>query len=299
MAFTVQGQPVFVTASIGVTISTPGAPESAIEMLRNADIGMHEAKTEGSTRAKLFDPKMRDRVVDDFQLETELRGALDGVRVPEVRGVAGVEHLLERRRDLGGLGDLVEVGAVERHVLAELRLAAPLDPRAERLVELLHHRQVELELLALRLGPDEVDGGLVVPDVPERAHEGGVGDRLVLEAERELLARVDDALERVLVVEPRELPLLLEVLGRLGQRAHALRQVLVAIVEIDVASPHYRLSSAGGPPGVPTHPPATCVMCSTAAAFIPPTVRLRSIPPNTSMPGTAFRTMNAIVAVGS
>ncbi len=47
------------------------------------------------------------------------------------------------------------------------------------------------------------------------------------------------------------------------------------------------------------HPPDTCVMCSTAAGFMPPTVRFRSTPPNTSMPGTSLRTMSASPPVGS
>jgi diguanylate cyclase (GGDEF)-like protein len=75
--FIVQGKPVFVTASIGVAISTAGAAESAIELLRNADISMYGAKAEGMSRAKVFDPTMRDRVVSNLELEMDLRTALD------------------------------------------------------------------------------------------------------------------------------------------------------------------------------------------------------------------------------
>jgi len=46
-------------------------------------------------------------------------------------------------------------------------------------------------------------------------------------------------------------------------------------------------------------PPVIRVMCSTAAGFMPPTVRLRSIPPKTSRPGASFRARKARLAVGS
>jgi diguanylate cyclase (GGDEF)-like protein len=75
--FVVQGKPVFVSASIGVAISSPDGAESAIELLRNADISMYGAKAEGMARAKVFDPTMRDRVVNELELEMDLRAALD------------------------------------------------------------------------------------------------------------------------------------------------------------------------------------------------------------------------------
>src|SRR3954453_22479739 len=46
-------------------------------------------------------------------------------------------------------------------------------------------------------------------------------------------------------------------------------------------------------------PPFTEAIRSTAVALMPPTERFRSMPPKTSMPGTALRTSAAMEAVGS
>ena len=168
-----------------------------------------------------------------------------------------LEDLLQAGQDAGRLRDLVEVAAVERHVLAPLRGVAPVHAGREQLVELLQRGQGELELLVPGLGAAEVERGLVVPDVAQRADEGGVGDRLVLEAELQLLAGVDDPLQRVLVEQPRDLPLAQEVLGDPRRGAHPLGQVFVAIVEIDVASPHSVTSPRACSPSsaMPQSPP--------------------------------------------
>jgi len=80
----------------------------------------------------------------------------------------------------------------------------------------------------------------VVPDLEQRPEERGVGHRLVGERGLELDLGVDDPLQRVLVVQPREVPLPKELLGHVGLGPHALREVLMTIVDVDVTSPHGR-----------------------------------------------------------
>jgi len=72
----VEGREVYVTASIGIALST--TPHTrAEEMLRNADIAMYRAKTLGKSRTEFFDPQMHTNAVHRLQLDRELRKAIE------------------------------------------------------------------------------------------------------------------------------------------------------------------------------------------------------------------------------
>jgi diguanylate cyclase (GGDEF)-like protein/PAS domain S-box-containing protein len=74
--FKLRGHDVFATVSIGVSLS-PIGPVTAEEMLREADIAMYHAKTQGKRQYRVFDPAMRVRAVERMELETSLQHALD------------------------------------------------------------------------------------------------------------------------------------------------------------------------------------------------------------------------------
>jgi diguanylate cyclase (GGDEF)-like protein/PAS domain S-box-containing protein len=74
--FSVDGHQLFVTASIGIALSTPRT--AASELLRNADIAMYDAKRRGRARWAAFDESMHRRVVDRLVRENELRMAVEG-----------------------------------------------------------------------------------------------------------------------------------------------------------------------------------------------------------------------------
>ena len=66
------------TASIGITITGPGALSQSPEaLLRNADTAMYRAKEGGRADWELFDEAMRDRVVERFEVERGLRAGME------------------------------------------------------------------------------------------------------------------------------------------------------------------------------------------------------------------------------
>ena len=72
----VDGQEVFLTASVGVAVSEHGVgtPE---ELLRDAEAAMFRAKELGGGRFEAFDPALRHRLVERMTIETDLRHALE------------------------------------------------------------------------------------------------------------------------------------------------------------------------------------------------------------------------------
>src|SRR3954470_6720491 len=72
--FEIQGQEVFVGASIGISSSAhPGSDD----LLRNADLAMYRAKGLGKARYQLFEPGMHVAVLERLELEVDLQRALD------------------------------------------------------------------------------------------------------------------------------------------------------------------------------------------------------------------------------
>jgi diguanylate cyclase (GGDEF)-like protein len=77
--FEMDGRELFVTASVGISLSEPGSRPG--ELMRNADMAMYEAKRHGAARAALFDASMHSRVVSQLELENELRQAIEERRL--------------------------------------------------------------------------------------------------------------------------------------------------------------------------------------------------------------------------
>jgi diguanylate cyclase (GGDEF)-like protein len=73
--YTIEGKQVFVNASVGIAIGSPGQDPS--ELLRNADVAMYRAKRGGEGRREIFDPTMHAELLERMQMETDLRQAVD------------------------------------------------------------------------------------------------------------------------------------------------------------------------------------------------------------------------------
>lgn len=76
LPFHLDGQEVFTAASIGIALSSTGY-ESSEDLLRDADLAMYRAKSQGTAGYRIFNPEMHARAVALLQLETDLRNALE------------------------------------------------------------------------------------------------------------------------------------------------------------------------------------------------------------------------------
>ncbi len=74
--FTLSGQEIFSSASIGIAIAHSGY-QNPDDLLRDADMAMYRAKAQGKARFAVFDSGMHTRAVALLQLETDLRWAIE------------------------------------------------------------------------------------------------------------------------------------------------------------------------------------------------------------------------------
>ncbi|HTL38266.1 MAG TPA: EAL domain-containing protein, partial [Kofleriaceae bacterium] len=71
----IAGADIGMTVSVGIAVARRG--ETGDELLRNADLAMYRAKSNGKNRYEMFEPAMHDVVRKRLELESELRRAID------------------------------------------------------------------------------------------------------------------------------------------------------------------------------------------------------------------------------
>jgi diguanylate cyclase (GGDEF)-like protein len=72
----IEGRSMVVDASFGVAVSGPGRDRPA-DLLRDADLALYRAKTEGKARSALFEPGLETAAVRRLDLENDLRRAIE------------------------------------------------------------------------------------------------------------------------------------------------------------------------------------------------------------------------------
>jgi diguanylate cyclase (GGDEF)-like protein len=116
LPFNFSGQEVFISLSVGITLSTTGyqRPE---DFLRDADTAMYRAKAYGKARYEIFDASMHDSAVKQMQLENDLRRAIERQEFEiyfqpivclESSKVSGFEALIRWQHPTRGLLDPVD-----------------------------------------------------------------------------------------------------------------------------------------------------------------------------------------------
>ena len=113
-----EGRVVSVSASVGVTFGESG--EDVDTLLRNADVAMYEAKEAGKARHAVFEPAMYTAIVQQLQLESDVRAA---GAAPEESGLFLAYQLIVDQRT----GTLRSVKALLRWQHATRGLLAPTE----------------------------------------------------------------------------------------------------------------------------------------------------------------------------
>ena len=153
----VEGHEVFTSASIGIVTSDIDYFDPQ-DMLRDADIAMYQAKTEGRAQHVVFELQMRNKLLTRMELENDLRKAIDNQELfvcyqPIVSAIdctiAGFEALVRWQHPTHGLIQPLEFISVaeETGLIVEIDLWV-LEKASHQLCE---WRQIFPELGALSL----------------------------------------------------------------------------------------------------------------------------------------------------
>jgi diguanylate cyclase (GGDEF)-like protein/PAS domain S-box-containing protein len=142
--FTLCDRDVFTSASIGISFGDE-LPQRAEDLLREADTAMYQAKANGKSRCRVFDPTMQEEVRLRLELEADLRHAIEReefvlyfqpIVLLATRKLAGFEALVRWRHPQRGLVSPSEFISVAEETGLILPLGAwVLEHACETLVE--------------------------------------------------------------------------------------------------------------------------------------------------------------------
>ncbi len=76
-SFLIDGKELFIHTSIGIAVSGTGN-EKTEELLRNADVAMYKAKSQGKDQYVFFENRMHEDLVEKIEFEADLRRAIEG-----------------------------------------------------------------------------------------------------------------------------------------------------------------------------------------------------------------------------
>lgn len=196
-----EGESVHLEACIGIALFPVSLKETASDVLRQADTAMHAAKKEGSGHSVFFETKMGETVKARYELEHELRHAIDKKQLhlyiqPQVDSAGcqvGAEALVRWEHPVRGMispGAFIPVAeasdlivAVDRWMLSEvcsllvqldnqghsLRVAVNVSPRHFNRPDFVD--EIKRQLLASGADPSrlvlEITEGLVIDNVAD------------------------------------------------------------------------------------------------------------------------------------
>ena len=254
-SFTLDEGEAFVTASIGVALST-GA-ENGEALLRNADLAMYLAKKRGKARIEHFESHMHEEVVERLDLLADLRYAIERNELqleyqPIVdlvtRQVSGLETLVRwdhPRRGRIAPADFIPIAeqsgliiSIGRWVL--LHACAHARHWSRTLPE-LHPVTVTVNLSARQLGDENL-----LDDVANALRVAGLRrDQLVLElTETTLLANSEEIVDILTSLKSLGVRLAIDDFGTGYSSLSYLHRFPVDVLKIDKSFVH---GVAGGP----------------------------------------------------
>jgi EAL domain-containing protein (putative c-di-GMP-specific phosphodiesterase class I) len=243
--FIVLGREVFSTASIGIAVSGPTV-RTAADLLRDADLAMYRAKSEGKSRHVVFDGAMNAQAMKRLELETALRRAVERGELRLVyqpimsldsMGMDRVETLvrwLHPERGLISPGDFIPLAE-------ETGLIVPIGQWI--LTEGCRQAQAWRDtfpgapdvVLSVNLSPRQFQHPTLVEDISRIVHESGLDPELLeLEiTEGAVMADADGARETLQRLRDLGISLAIDDFGTGYSSLGYLKRFPVSVLKID------------------------------------------------------------------
>jgi len=245
LPFSVQSKQLLVSASVGVTLSQPGdGPE---ELVRNADMAMYRAKSEGKSCVRVYEPEMHDAALARLDLEAELRRALRGedlvvyyqptirLRTGEVCGFEALVHWQHPTRGLLTPSEFIPL-AEETGIIVELGRSVLAQACAQSAEWQAAHPDLNLGI-AVNLSPRQLLDARLIDDIAAVLVESGLDPRtLTLEiTEGVLLADRKAAVARLHRLKELGVRVALDDFGTGYSSLSRLRELPIDLLKIDKA----------------------------------------------------------------
>jgi diguanylate cyclase (GGDEF)-like protein/PAS domain S-box-containing protein len=247
--FHLESKEVFVHASIGIATARPDAPdgpETAEELLRNADVAMYMAKESGKSRYQIFEPAMHDVALRRLELKADLQRAIDNREfvlhyqpVIELKTgeIAGVEALIRWEHPQRGMVPPLEfVPLAEETGLIVPIGRTVLEEASSQAVEL--HRRFPMKRplhMAVNLSARQLQRPEIAHDVAAILDRTGLdAGRLILEiTESVMMADVALSLERLRELKDLGVQLAVDDFGTGYSSLNYIQQFPVDILKVD------------------------------------------------------------------
>jgi diguanylate cyclase (GGDEF)-like protein/PAS domain S-box-containing protein len=179
----VEGRHLHIDASIGIVIADPDDPRDGDDILRDADLAMYQAKTQGRGQHAFFDVELRERTHRRLRLEQDLREApgrgelwLAYQPIVDLRTnlTTGVEGLLRWKHPrYGAIGPMEFIPLAEESDLIDVVGAHMLRTATEETVRLRAQHDVDLRL-AVNLSARQLDNPGLVAGIRDTLAETGL-----------------------------------------------------------------------------------------------------------------------------
>ena len=239
--FTVQGRDVFVSSSIGIAIGS----DEAEDLLRNADLALYTAKTNGKGRHELFQQEMHVAVLERLELEGDLQRAIGRdefvlhyqpiykLRTGEIAGVEALVRWRHPERGTLSPGEFIPLAEDTRIILPlgrwVLRQACRQAARWRREVPGYETLAVSVNLSSAQLADAEL-----ADEVREALEESGLDPpSLILElTETAFLEHTDAVAERLWQLKGLGVQLAVDDFGTGYSSLQHLRQFPIDVLKI-------------------------------------------------------------------
>jgi diguanylate cyclase (GGDEF)-like protein len=243
--FTISNNRVYATASIGI-VRVAGAYRFVEDIMRDGEIAMYRAKARGRARSESFQPSMYWNALDLFELETDLRRAVEKSEFelhyqPIVSASTGrvkaFESLLRWRHPIRGLltpSDFLEL-------LKETGLITPVGKWIIREACLQARRWQEIRgrpiPVTINLAPQQFTYAGVMETVDQTITETGVDPHaLVLEiTEDALVDDIESAREKLAPLRERGVRIMIDDFGTGYSSLSYLRHLSIDAIKIDAS----------------------------------------------------------------
>lgn len=238
-----------VVGGVSIGITRPHADtDGADELLRNADVAMYTAKSEGKGRYQFFDPSMHTAVIDRLELESDLRRAISlGEFVLfyqplvqlDTERVVGVEALVRWNHPRRGLVQPLDFIPIAEETGLIVPLGRWVLREACRQAHSWWHDLPEGDQIsvAVNVSGRQLQDAFFVSDVAEALADSGLlPSRLVLEiTETVIMHRTEAMVQRLQELKALGIHLAIDDFGTGYSSLSYLQQFPIDIIKIDRA----------------------------------------------------------------